>query len=400
MHPLDSNMKLSEIESTIIHYCAREDLSTWDPYDIWKSKIGFKIKKYYNHHKILALPFAAIATVCDIYVNNRFRAFYRQQEYPIVRAMASLALMNVYKRKECKEHLLFSEKHIRWLLDNSCKGYSGKCWGLNFKWPVSKGLVYDENTPFATATPYVLEALHQYALLTKDPVCIDAIKSVFMFFKNDIKVLFEDVDSLATSYSPFKDRIVINALSYTLYSYGLLVQYYLNGEDRDFAENTVRKLYRYIVDQQHENGSWMYSVGDNSFIDCFHSCLVLKNIIKATAWIELNDAPNTVAKGYNYIKQAFWVEEDQLFKRFSLTNKMGIVKYDLYDNAEALNLAIIMKDKKLVKVLLESIYRHFHKDNHFYSMIDVFGRKRNRDMMRWAIMPLVYSLSCIDQDLF
>jgi hypothetical protein len=389
-------MKMINIISLIIEQCARDDLSTWDPYDIWKSRIGFAIKNYYNHHKILGLPFAGLATVYDIYVNNRFRIFYRKQEYPIVRAMASLALMNMYKRKESKEHLQFAEKHIRWLLDHTCKGYSGKCWGINFKYPVDKCLVYNENTPFVTITPYILEALHQYALLTKDPVCIDAIKSVFRFFKNDIKVLYENTDSLATSYGPFKDRIVINALSYTMYSYALLARYHLNGEDRDFAESTARKLYQYIINHQHKNGSWMYSVEDNSFIDCFHSCFVVKNVIKANACFKFPNAQSTVVKGYNYVKKAFWVESDQLFKRFSLTNKMGIAKYDLYDNAEALNLAVLMKDKDLIWVLLKSIYHHFYKDGHFFSMLDVFGMKKNRDMMRWAFMPLLYVMSSLD----
>ncbi len=389
-------MNVHELDSKIIQYCTRKNLATWDPYDIWKFKSCFNIKKYYYKQKTLALPFAALATFYDTYINNRHRTFYRQQEYPIVRAMAALALMNLYRRYKYKAYLQFAKKHIVWLLEHTCKGYSGKCWGINFRYPVKKDLVYDENTPFVTITPYIVEALHQYALLTRDPVCIAAIKSVFKFFKYDVKVLFEDADSLATSYGPIKDRIVINALSYTMYSYALLARYYLNGEDRDFAKSNITKLYQYIIDQQHESGFWMYSVEGKSFIDCFHSCFVVKNIIKANTCFKLPNSHNTVEKGYEYIKRAFWVEKDKLFKRFSLTNKLGIVKYDLYDNAEALNLAILMKDKELIRILLESICQNFYKDGHFYSMVDIFGIKRNRDMLRWAVMPLLYALSSLN----
>ena len=58
--------------------------------------------------------------------------------------------------------LEYAERHLDWLVANSCSGFSGLCWGLGFVHPAARGLVYDQNTPFSTITPYPLEALVRY----------------------------------------------------------------------------------------------------------------------------------------------------------------------------------------------------------------------------------------------
>jgi hypothetical protein len=373
-------------------YFLIDDLSTYDPYDIWKMSIGIKVKQLYYKNKYLGLLPAGILTIYDIYINNSLRLGYKKQEYPITRAQAALALINLYKKDPKALYLEYAKKHIDWLLANSSKGYSGHCWGLNFVWVYSATDTYGKNTPFSTHTPYPLEAMVLYYNMTKDNSLLEPIKSLFAFLEQDIKIMQEDEEQLIVSYGVEKDRIVTNANSYVMYMYALLLDFL--PEKREYIEKRIRKLYHFLVSVQLADGSWIYSpFDDNSFIDCFHSAFVLKNIIKTSCILTLENSEEIVSKGYRYILDNFLDQEKMLFRRFSQSNKISLVKFDLYDNAEMLNLAFLMHDQEMLGKLEKSIRDNFIQQNKVGSTIDIFGFLKNIDHLRWAVVPYLYALS-------
>ena len=312
-----------------------------------------------------------------------------------MRATAALCLLNRYVRGGERKLLEYAGRHLDWLVANSCRGYSGCCWGLSFTFGTGPRLVYDAATPLSTMTPYALEALVRYAAVTGKERIPFVIEGIFNFFDRDIRVLAEDGDSLATSYGPFADRIVINALSYTMYSLTLALPY-LSLRPKAPIEKKIGKLYRYIQRAQRPDGSWFYSPQGRSFIDCFHSCIVLKNLFKTNQARLLPGSDDVIAKGYAYVKSAFFDEKRSLFRRFSLTNKPGIVRFDLYDNAEVLNLAVLLGDWDLAGKILQSLRTHFCQGTDIYSQIDLTGTLRNRNTLRWAVMPFLHAASQMD----
>ncbi len=270
------------------------------------------------------------------------------------------------------------------------------CWGLGFKWAAGDDLDYDENTPFSTHTPYVLEALDKYVALTGDKKYLSHIESVFNFFEEDIKIMFEDEATMATSYGPDRDRLVTNAVSYSMFSYAIFLKHL--PAKKELIESKIQKLYNFIKGKQLEDGSWLYEpYNKNSFIDCFHSCFVLKNIFKTGQVITLDGSETIIKKGYTYVKDNFYNSRTGLFKRFSLSNKPSIVKFDLYDNAELLHLAILLNDQELVSSLSTTIRKTFVKSDSIYSIIDILNIKRNKNTLRWAVMPYIYALSVKDR---
>jgi hypothetical protein len=380
------------LKALIEHFCLRDDLSTYDPYDIWKTSTGVWVKNLYNHSPRMALfPAGALAFFDDV-INNQPRWFYKQQEYPIVRAFSALSVLNLYREDHDRRLLERAERHLDWLVANSCSGFSGLCWGLGFVHPAARGLVYDRNTPFSTITPYPLEALVRYSNITGSGRFRGAIESILRFFDKDVQVREEDEEALATSYGPFQDRTVINASSYAMYSYALLLPYAPRDRQTEI-ERKIAKLYAFVRRHQRSDGSWLYSPEGHSFIDCFHTCIVLKNLIKTRGSVDLSGSEQVVSAGYDYLKRSFLDARHLLFRRFSLKNKPGLVRFDLYDNAEALNLALLLDDTALAQPLLESVRRHFVKGLDVYSQIDFAGVRRNKNTLRWAVMPFLYAAS-------
>ena len=372
-------------------YLLKDDLSTYDPYDIWKTDIGVRVKRLYFKNKYLGVFPAAALTLYDLYLNNSFRIGYTKQEYPIVRAQICLSLLNFYKKEKNNIYLEHAKKHIKWLIKNSSKGYSGYCWGTGFRIVISDKLIYDETIPFSTNTPYILECMYEYYKITKDSKILDIIKSIYEFYENDLIVLKESDNILIISYGPFKDRIVTNAVSYTMFAYSI---FYKLLDNKEYIKNKIQKMANFIFSVQNDDGSWLYSPYEkNSFIDCFHSVFILKNLIKTLQNVEINIKTANIDKGYIYLKNNFFNIDYGLFKRFSISNKPSLTKFDLYDNAEFLYLAKLIKDKEMVVNLTDSIEKYFISNDEIYSVIDIFGLKKNKMTLRWAVSPYILAKS-------
>ena len=375
-------------------FCEGNDLRSYDPYDVWKTKLGIAVKDTFNRNRLIgALP-ALILSITDLMLNNDFRIGYQKQEYPIVRALAAQTLLNQYERTGEDKYLSLARKHLSWLVENSSIGYSGFCWGLGFKWPAADNVVYDANTPHSTHTPYALEAFHKYTQISGNNDYVPIIKSCFNFFENDLCVMHEDEKSIAISYGPFKDRIATNAVSYALYSYAIFTLYF--PEKQAYLKSKISKLYTYIISKQRTDGSWLYSPDDeSSFIDCFHSCFILKNLIKTNKIQSLEQASKYVLKGYEYLCKEFYDNKARLYKRFTKAKNLSLVKYDLYDNAEMLSLCNMLNDTERRDILMNAIQSHFIKGSDIYSAKDIIGIRRNKNTLRWALMPYLYALSTL-----
>ena len=356
------------------------------------------MKNGFNKNKKLFITPAVFLTIFDIFINNKTRFFYKKQEYPVVRAFAALSLLNLYKKEQKQEYFNFAKKHIDWLIQNKAIYKNGFGWSIGFSWNISKGIMFTKNTPLSTHTPYGLEAIYELYKITKDEKYLKYINEIFNFFEKDINILYNKNNALAISYGPFGNFIVNNATSYALFSYSIF--YNIIPQQKEHIKNKMIKFYNFLKHTQRADASWLYApFEENSFIDCFHSAIIVKNIIKTKENIdfELENSTEIIDNAYSYIKESFYVEKKQLFKRFSLSNKPSITKFDLYDNAEMLNLAILMNDYNLVKILKKSIDNNFVKDDNIYSVIDLFNIKRNKNTLRWAVMPYIYAISNVNK---
>jgi len=370
-----------------------DDLTSPDPYDVWNLKIGQVIKKIYYKNRLLGIIPAAALTLFDFYLNNSLRIGYRQRVYPIAHSLKALTSLILYAKTRENEYLQLAEKSLEWLSQNYSRNYSGYCWGINMPW-VSKIATYDEEVPHITHTPYALEAFVNYQKESKTVKYNKIIDSVLNFIEEDLSKIIDTKDTLALSYSPrTESRIVVNANSYAMFCYALLKERTPNLSNH--IEDKIKRLYNFISSQQNDDGSWYYFADrkKGNFIDCFHSCFILKNIYKVNQITPLPGSNYILDKGFQYLKDHFWDDSKYLFTRFSKTDRMSLVKYDLYDNAEMLNLAILLNQNDLIEILSNSIKENFIVNTDIYSNIIYPNVRINKNTLRWASFPYLYALS-------
>lgn len=370
------------------------NLNTYDPYDLWKTNLGQWLKKLYYGYGKITIPIVAPFFLLDAYAPRIIRSFVPPQEFPTVRALAVLSSLNFYTISGNQNYIDLASASVKWLIDNQSPGYHGACWGLNMPWMTKTGY-YPPTMPFITHTPYCFEALMKYSEITQDCQALDVALSSLGFLEKDIVPLLDSSDELALSYGPRNEgRIVINANAYAVMMYSLLANKLDN--QKKYLMLKANRIFNFIKRRQNEDGSWYYydDKKNGNFIDCFHSCFVLKNIIKYGKYAEVN-VEEIVNKGIDYILNNLLDIERLLVQRFSVAANPSLVKFDLYDQAELLNVLCLSGRIDYAKKIHQSIWTNFYipSKNTFGSQIDIFGRLNTMEYLRWAVMPAIYTLS-------
>lgn len=373
-------------------------VTAFDPYDLWALPFCVEIRKYYYDGNIKGRFFAIVITLADLTAPVLIRRVLQlaPQSYPILSA------------HECMRALLLSVKSssvsnlhdLHSLSVDPDNEYLA--WGLGFSW-MSKNGLYGPEIPFITHTPYVMEAL---LALSRTPALHHEAMNMFdgtWVFLESLKVMYEDDARLALSYAPIDEpRIVVNANAYAAFAYAL---HAAHGklEVRELARAKSLRLTRWVVSQQSDDGSWLYYADHEpgNFIDGFHSCFVVKNLIKVTRL--LPDITPLVAgatkQGWAYIQSTLFDEKVGLCRRFAQRSHLDPFKWDLYDQAEYLGLLIDFDLLEEAREFAARVELRFKKGQHWYCRIDVFGRRWGRDFLRWGIAPFQYHQARLDRAL-
>ena len=370
------------------------DLLTYDPYDLWKTRLGLRLKKFYYEKGKATIPVIAPFYLLDAYAPLLVRRFIKPQEFPIVRAFAALSSLNIYAITSEQKYIELAGVSVNWLIDNRLTDFHGACWGLGMPWMTKTGFSA-ASTPFISVVPYCVEALFEYSNHTGDKRSKEVALSTLDYLEKDLQRLLEAPNNLALSYGPTKERrIVINGNAYAMMLYALLSDKL--PTKRSLLIERASHICNFIKSQQLPDGSWLYYADrePGNFIDCFHSCFVLKNLIKFSE-ISGEDVSAIVDRGIEYVLNNFLDKKHGLARKFSITAHPTMVKFDLYDQAELLNLLIETNKVEQAESLHNQIFKYFYINakGTFGYQIDLFGRLNEMLYLRWAVMPMVYVLS-------
>lgn len=360
-----------------------EFIRAYDPYDLWAVPVLGKLKSGWsnkNPSSILAIPLIGIAEILA----------------PITSRKLLSAPKNYFANSVALEYFYSTNNDRHQYLDLLVSLRStDHGWGLPFAW-YSKNGCYPPSLSFITHSLYPMEALlHMSRNLNASEAAFafDAFKATWGFLQ-ELRVMHQDKDCLALSYAPIDEpRIVVNANSYAAAAYALHAK---NNDliDSAIAAGRAAHIIKWVTSQQQADGSWFYYADNEpgNFIDCFHSCFVVKNLIKAQHQLpELYEQIQpAIELGWRYIRKYIYDEKHGLCNRFSQRSHRDPFRWDLYDQAEYLGLLVDFALYDEASEFIKRVERRFLKNGHWYCRIDILGRRWGKGFLRWGIAPFLY----------
>jgi hypothetical protein len=187
--------------------------------------------------------------------------------------------------------------------------------------------------------------------------------------------------------------MVVNASAYRAF---LLTKASLDFSEEKYRRQAEGNMY-FVLESQNADGSWYYAMdGKRSFVDHFHTCFVMKALVKIERLTGNRDCTAAIERGVKYYVECLF-DEAGLPKPFSRAPRLTIYRRELYDYAECINLATLLQgrfpelDKRLETVLEDITTRWQRSDGSFRSRHLLLGWD-NVPMHRWAQAQLFRSL--------
>ena len=380
-----------------VQWLDRNGTAGYDPYDLWSTSFGTRARSLYYRFGKLAAPLVAPIIAADSAVPRIARLSFEKKPYATSHAHLILAYLDLHDIAFDDEDWLSRSVELSRELDRmKISGHSGDCWGYPFDWQNRRGL-WPKNTPLITVTPYCYEANMRLYGTTGDECFRERALSTVDFALYDLNSTERSSGSIASSYSPLDKSFVINASAYralVLFS-GAQLNTILD------VENLGHSLVEFILDSQNGDGSWPYALEEkgDDFVDHFHTCFVLKNLLKINEISPSSDIWKAVEKGFAYYEKELF-DVRGLPKPFA-KGRGKLVKYDLCDFAEAINLGILLRDRiprafeKALVIARDVVGRFQLNDGHFVTSVGIAGLKNAVPFIRWPQAQLFHSLASL-----
>jgi len=370
----------------------------YDPYDLWSTRYGIRARRlYYRFGKAAALPVAPLV-LADRFVPAASRIGIAKKRYATSHAHLILGYLDLhsvgfYGRTDWLDRSKILAEELEGL---KCPNYSGDCWGYPFDWENRRGL-WPRNTPLITVTPYCFEALLALNEATGDPAYFDKVRSVLRFALSDLNNIERPSGAVASSYSPRDRGLVINASAYRAF---VLVK---GGKIFYDAKATElgRKLIGFVLESQRPDGSWPYALEEegDDFIDHFHTCFVLKNLVKVLMVNGDDDIRNAIESGYEFYKNRLF-DDEGLPIPFAVGGNR-LLRYSMYDFAEAINLGILLRGvvpgafERSLRVARVTVERYLLPDGHFVTSVGRTGLADKLAFIRWPQAQMFHALASL-----
>jgi len=366
--------------------------TSYDQYDFWATTYGIWSKGLYYRYGRLAAPLVLPLLAVDWLVPSSRRWVCLPKRFAIADAHYLMGFLALYRATREPTHLSAASALADALLASSIPGYTGHCWGYPFDWQTKRGL-WKRNTPLVTTTPYVFDAFVELYQTSGDRHHLELARSIAEFVANDIHDTAVG-DGWAASYTPFDTSQVVNASAYRAAC--MAEAAHLSNADRyhRLAAGNVR----FVLDQQRPDGAWPYSADDPSdqFVDHFHTCFVIQGLYRAYRVLGDRAILDAVQRGYAYYRQRLF-SADGRPRPFAEADHRQFRVLELYDHAEALELALLLRPDVCTDALVVSMVTQLLNlqtaQGHFVTRISSGGIRNLVPYHRWAQAQAFCALS-------
>jgi hypothetical protein len=201
------------------------------------------------------------------------------------------------------------------------------------------------------------------------------------------------------SYTPFDKGGVVNAGAYRAFL--------LASASIDLKQELYWKIgegnLNFVLEAQRPDGSWYYSTeGQRDFVDHFHTCFVLKALVKIDRLKPSVRCRRAIDMGIEYYL-ANLLDKDGLPKPFSKAPRMTVYRRELYDYAECINLCVLLRERLpemagVLERVIEDAFTRWVKSDGSFRARELWLGWDNVPMHRWAQSQMFRSLSLLALD--
>lgn len=370
------------------------DLS-WDRMDFWGSSSGQLAKRVFYRNKLAGAPLAAVGLLLENFLPRVQKLFASPHREVIGDAHLALGYLSLHRQEGDRRDLDKAEALMDAMLEYSTPGYSGLCWGYSYGWETGFGF-WPSGIPLNTITPYAFWAFRQHFFDTGATESRARALSIAEFALQDLKEVQLEDGTWASSYSPTKVDVVVNASSYR--AAVLLHAWELSGDER-FRAAAARPI-EFLLSNQGEEGEWYYEAKGpaNNFIDHFHTCFVLRNLTYALKVTDRDDIRESVRRGYAYYRAALFQENGRP-RHFAVSKYPKMRRYEMYDYAESIKLGVLLRDEipgalDLAIELANDLVDNFQtREGYFVTRVTSLGTRHTVPYLRWPQAQLFAALT-------
>jgi Prenyltransferase and squalene oxidase repeat len=397
-----SSAKLRDAVDRFVTWLDGYGETSYDHQSFFAGPLGRSAKRMYYRLPFVGTLAVSPMILCEALIPSARRLFSTRLRFPIADAHYAMGFASLSRALGEQIYYRRAVHFLEVLKQTRCAAWERHAWGYPFDWQTRTGTI-KSGTPLITTVPYVYEAFREVYAVDKDDQWRQVMHSIAQHALLDYSDIKTSRLASTCGYTPSSDDPggVINASAYRAL---LLTRAALDFSNPSYGEVAERNA-RFLVESQNADGSWYYSTdGQRDFVDHFHTCFVLKALAKLETLTEDSRYTQAIERGIAYYVRHLF-DRERLPKPFSRAPRLTVYRRELYDYAECINLATLLRgrfrelDAILATVVRDVLDRWQKPDGSFRSRQLLFGWD-NVPMHRWAQSQLFRSLSLlIESDL-
>jgi len=371
--------------------------TSYDHQSFFAGPLGRRAKKLYYRKRLLGIVAVSPMILCEAFIPSARRLFWMPQRFPIADAHYAMGFAFLSRAVGEQAYYRRAVHFLEVLRETRCPGYEHGAWGYPFDWETRGGTI-KKGTPLITTLPYVYEAFREVYELDKDEQWREVMRSIAQHALLDYRDLETSPHAASCAYTPSPDDPggVINASGYRA---SLLMRAALDFSESAYSEAAVRNM-NFVLDSQNADGSWCYSIdGQRDFVDHFHTCFVLKALVKIETLTGESRCTDAIERGVGYYVRHLF-DEQRWPKPFATAPRLTVYRHELYDYAECLNLAMLLRGRfpeldAILSTVLRNTLDCWQKPDGSFRARRLLVGWDNLPMHRWAQSQMFRSLSLI-----
>jgi hypothetical protein len=382
--------------SRFIEWLDKYGEESYDFQTYYSGNLGRKAKRMYYSHPILGTAAVLPMVFSEAFVPAGRRLFWKPQRIPIADAHYAMgfAFLAEMPGNDRDRHYRRAVHFLEILEQTRCPGYDEYCWGYPFYWETLLGTI-PPDTSLITTIPYAYEAFQQVYRIDGNTKWRHIMHSIAQHAFGDYQDVPTSAKAATCPYTPVPNHSlkVVNANAYRAY---LLTNAAIEFSDKEYEASAERNL-NFVLEAQNPDGSWFYALdGKRAFVDHFHTCFVMKALAKIEALTGNKDCTVAIQRGIDYYTQ-FLFDEAGVPKPFSRAPRLTVYRRELYDFAECINLAVLLRGRfpaldRNLAITLDQILKLWQTPEGSFRSRQLYFGWDNTPMHRWASSQLFRSL--------